>query len=200
MTRRHLSTLVPLAVLAALGIVMFMVRDSIVSEGDLRAPSRTARAGPVLGEESSAAVLAELADPPSADGDRKVVQSRPAPVPGAPGPARLSIVLQGGGEPYPGCIVRFDANSGAAVDIPGADGRIGVTDQEGRVTFRVPPDSTLAVEVIPFGTDAVERWSVQSPAPGQSREFTISLPPRSVQTSQPVIFMRLCRQCPRIAL
>ncbi len=184
MTRSKLLILFPLALLAVLIIALITARSPSGLEGDLQAASRGAGDESDLPIGSKLGEATALVDIAPSDDAREEILTLAATVAPPAGPARLSIVLRGGGEPYPGCIVRFDPSSGAAVDVLGSDGRIGVTDQNGSVTFRVPPHSTLAVEVIPFGTDAVERWSVATPGPGETRDFPISLPPRSVRTSQ----------------
>lgn len=97
------------------------------------------------------------------------------------GRARLIVELVSGNRGFGGCQVRFADPALAELEVRGGGGRVGVTDEDGRVSFIVAPERTLGLEVAPLGTSTFERWSTNSPAEGTTRVFSIPVPLRTTR-------------------
>lgn len=98
-----------------------------------------------------------------------------------PGRARLVVELVSGSRGLGGCQVRFPDRDAAELEVRGRGGRVGVTDEDGRVPFLVTPEVTLALEVAPLGTSDFERWSTNTPREGTTKTFVVQVPLRETR-------------------
>lgn len=93
-----------------------------------------------------------------------------------PGRARLVVELWGAGRGVGGCSVKVAEPAVANLEVRGGGGRVGVSDERGRVPFFVEPGVTVSMDVAPVGTAETERWSTNTPAEGRTKVFKVAVP------------------------